>query len=143
MLEVPHVIAGLAIGRIIPNPIISIPVIFLSHFILDQIPHWNPKPTRSALSVLMLDFISAVIIISFFVYKALPNVLQSLLVLTSCIISILPDLVQVPYHFLNIRPRFLEKFVEFQTTHQNHTSFPKGIISQLIIILVGLLIILH
>ncbi len=37
-----HVITGATIGRNVENPALAIAVSFLSHFVLDKIPHWNP-----------------------------------------------------------------------------------------------------
>jgi hypothetical protein len=36
-----HVIAGAIIGAIIPIPAIAIPLAFLSHFVLDALPHFD------------------------------------------------------------------------------------------------------
>src|SRR5665811_640253 len=41
MLTTPHAAAGIAIGAMIGNPILVIPVAIASHFVLDSIPHWQ------------------------------------------------------------------------------------------------------
>lgn len=38
-----HTLTGAVIGAAIPNPIIAIPLAFLSHFVLDAIPHFDGK----------------------------------------------------------------------------------------------------
>lgn len=54
MLSTPHILVGAAIVKAIPNPYISLPLAFLSHFLFDFIPHWDfkialkPKPLLSA-----------------------------------------------------------------------------------------------
>lgn len=44
MLSTPHLLVGAAIVKTIPNPYISLPLAFLSHFALDSIPHWDGSP---------------------------------------------------------------------------------------------------
>src|SRR4030067_1371296 len=44
MLSTPHLLVGAAIARSIPNPAISIPAAFFSHFVLDAAPHWDGSP---------------------------------------------------------------------------------------------------
>jgi len=41
MLETSHVVVGMAIGKYVPNPLLAFVFSFLSHFILDFIPHWD------------------------------------------------------------------------------------------------------
>ncbi|MFH1971517.1 MAG: hypothetical protein ABIJ05_04005, partial [Patescibacteria group bacterium] len=58
MLETPHIIVGAAIASKITNPLLSIPISFVSHFVLEKVPHWNPhlnsetekygKPTKKS-----------------------------------------------------------------------------------------------
>ena len=42
MLETPHVAVAAAIAYKIPDPTISLPLVFVSHFVFDMYPHWNP-----------------------------------------------------------------------------------------------------
>ncbi len=44
MLSTPHLLVGAAIVKVVPNPWISLPLAFLSHFALDTIPHWDGSP---------------------------------------------------------------------------------------------------
>lgn len=44
MLSTPHLLVGAAIVKIVPDPIISLPLAFMSHFALDYIPHWDGSP---------------------------------------------------------------------------------------------------
>lgn len=42
MLSTPHFLVGAAIGSVVPNPVAAFALGFVSHFVLDQIPHWDP-----------------------------------------------------------------------------------------------------
>lgn len=44
MLSTPHLLVGAAIVKTIPNPYVSLPLAFLSHFALDSFPHWDGSP---------------------------------------------------------------------------------------------------
>src|SRR5689334_22534603 len=41
MLVLPHVATGAAIGALVGDPFIAVPLAIASHFILDAIPHWQ------------------------------------------------------------------------------------------------------
>lgn len=43
MLETSHVVVGMTIGKYVPNPFLAFIFAFLSHFILDFIPHWDGR----------------------------------------------------------------------------------------------------
>ncbi|MDP2671243.1 MAG: hypothetical protein Q8P13_02160 [bacterium] len=44
MLSTPHLLIGAALVKAIPNPAISLPAAFASHFVLDATPHWDGSP---------------------------------------------------------------------------------------------------
>lgn len=44
-----HYLTGVAIATIVPNPIIALPLAFISHFILDVLPHFGDKDYRQKL----------------------------------------------------------------------------------------------
>lgn len=41
MLLAPHALVGAAIAATVPNPILGLLLAFLSHFLLDRVPHWE------------------------------------------------------------------------------------------------------
>lgn len=41
MLLAPHILVGAALATSIPNPFLGLLFAFLSHFLLDRIPHWE------------------------------------------------------------------------------------------------------
>lgn len=43
MTAITHVSAGAAIGSFMPHPALSVAAGFLSHLVLDFIPHWDPQ----------------------------------------------------------------------------------------------------
>lgn len=42
MLSTPHLLVGAAVSRLLPHPALALVGGFISHFVLDSIPHWDP-----------------------------------------------------------------------------------------------------
>lgn len=144
MLETPHVFIGAVIASKIPNPFIAIPLAFASHFVMEMIPHWNPhlnsetekfgKPTRRSTAITAIDSTLALVSGSFIAYQALPNVGQAILILACSFAAVLPDVMEGPYFFLKMRTIWIKKWIAFQKSLQNDTTWYWGLATQLITI---------
>lgn len=144
MLETPHVFVGAAIATKIPDPLIAIPLAFVSHFILEMVPHWNPHlnsetekygyPTKRSTAIVVADSSLALISGSLIAYSALPDMGQALTILFACLASVLPDLIEAPYFFLKIKNKLIQKWIVFQKSIQNDTSIIPGLVTQYITI---------
>jgi hypothetical protein len=144
MLETPHVLVGAAIAAKIPNPWIAIPLAFASHFVLETVPHWNPHlntetekyghPTNKSTVVTAIDATTALISGSIIAYTALPNLAQAATILAASFFAVLPDLLEGPYFFLNIRKQWMVRWIKFQKSLQEDTTVFWGLITQLLII---------
>ena len=142
MLETPHVLVGAAIATYIPNPLIAIPLSFASHFVIEFVPHWNPhlnaekkkygKITSRSLKIIIMDSFLALFLGLFFATRVLPNYNHFLTIILSCFASVVPDLIEAPYFFLNINKKFLLKWVAFQKKLQNDANIYWGLATQLI-----------
>lgn len=149
MLETPHVFVGAAIAAKIGNPLLAIPLALASHFVLDQIPHWNPhfytetqkygKPTKKSTSFAVIDLGLAGLSSIGLALMALPNVGSAALIFVCCLVSILPDLVKSPFFFLNLRPKFMKAYVAFERSLQVDISFVPGMITQFAVIFASLM----
>lgn len=144
MLETPHVALGTAIAVAIPNPLISIPLSFASHFILDMTPHWNPHLntetkkygylTNKTLLIIGLDLACAALLVTF-VSKGNINIILA------SFASILPDVVEGPYFLFGWRNKYLDNILRFQISIQANANMFWGIITQILVILGALYII--
>jgi len=151
MLELPHTVVGATIATKIPNPLISLPLAFLSHFLLDLIPHWNPslysetkkfgKPTQRSTQFVVLDTILSLGVGFFIASRALPNINQAIIIVLACFTSVVADVVEGFYFFLGIRTKFLENFIKFQHRYQGKAPIIPGIIIQVVVIFVSFLLI--
>ena len=149
MLETPHVIVGAAIATKVVNPALAIPLAFGSHFILEKVPHWNPhlntevekfgKPTPKSTKIVILDSSIALISGTFIAYQALPDGMLFLTILMASLASILPDLVEAPYFFLNIKSKLIARWIRFQKSLQVDTTPLPGLATQLITIAAALI----
>ena len=148
MLETPHVAMGIAIATKIPNPWVSIPLAFTSHFILERVPHWNPhlntetkkygKPTKKSTIIVAIDVALSLSLGFFVASRALPNSTQYLNILLCSFASVLPDVVEGPYFFLGVRNKFLENWIKLQKSLQVDTKIIPGLLTQSITLLATL-----
>lgn len=148
MLETPHVIVGAAIASHVVHPALAIPLALGSHFILETIPHWNPhlntetekygRPTKQSTILVIVDATAALLIGSYVAYRALPNSALALTILFASFASVLPDLAEAPYFFLGVRGQLIKRWIMFQKKLQVDASVTVGLLTQLIVIGVGL-----
>ena len=144
MLETPHVALGVAIAVAIPNPLISIPLAFVSHFMLDMVPHWNPhintemkkygKLTNPTFFIIGVDLTLA-LILTIVVAKSNPYIYLA------SFMSILPDIAEGPYFLFGWRNKYLDKILKFQVSIQAKANMFWGLLTQILIILGALYII--
>jgi hypothetical protein len=152
MLELPHVAVGAAIATKVGHPLLAIPLSFASHFVLDQIPHWNPHfytetqkfghPKKNSTLFALVDIGSAVVLGSVIALAALPNTGLALTILGCSLVSIAPDLIKSPYFFLKFRPKWLRDYVKFERSIQADTNFMAGMFTQALVVIASLLWIL-
>ena len=101
MLSTPHILVGGAIVKIIPNPIISLPLAILSHFLFDFIPHWDfkitlkPRPLMAAL----IDYVFGLALL----YAVSSDQLNQLLIMFGGIGATGPDFLMGGARVLNIK----------------------------------------
>lgn len=164
-----HFITGAAITKLIPNKLIAYPLAFLSHFLLDALPHtdyslrgissgWKKKNFYESISSLILDTLFG---IAFIIIWAMAfdnfNVNTALI---GGFLGILPDFLNlISYLFHNknfllfIKGHPLTDLEEFKTKTQNryyrfhhwvHNKFEPpnsiGVITQIIIFLAALIV---
>jgi hypothetical protein len=150
MLELPHTLVGATIATKIPNPLISLPLAFFSHFLLDLLPHWNPslysetkkfgKPTPKSTLIVAIDTILSLGAGFFLAYQVLPNLTQAVVIILACFLAVVVDVIEGFYFFFGVRGKFLENLIEFQHRYQGKASLIPGLITQGIVILFTYLI---
>ena len=145
MLETPHVIVAAAIASKVGNPFLAIPLAFGSHFILDGIPHWNPRITTEmkkdgklsnfSKKIIFTDVALSLISGFYIASLSLPDNIRFITVLFSCFAAIIPDLIEAPYYLWGKKTDFvLKKWVPFKKSLQADASPIPGILSQILVI---------
>jgi len=144
-----HLFVGAAIGKAVGNVYITIPVAMISHYLLDAIPHYNPKPVKSFretglggankkdLILKALEPLIGVSLLSFLIY--LNNSPTPVMVIGG-FFGWLPDLLTfLEWKYgINCCPIL----VRFEKTVHRHAPFVTGILSQAIILLLATIYIL-
>jgi hypothetical protein len=143
MLEFAHALTGAVIGAKVSSPLAILPLAFVSHFLADLLPHWNPnlKMTKkkegpfylpsSTVFLIVIDSLTGLFLGLFLAFRALPDFNRALLVVTGAFLSILPDLAEAPYFFLGHKSRFVSHLIKFQKDHQWKVSFLPGLLFQI------------
>jgi hypothetical protein len=148
VLETPHVIVGAAIAFKITNPLLALPLALGSHFVLDMTPHWNPhlnsetkkfgKPTKRSVNIVIADVCISLIAGFVIASKALPNSARALTILAACFLSVLPDVIEAPYFFLDKKYPLIKKWIKFQTSIQANAPIVPGLATQILVILAAI-----
>jgi len=150
MLLMPHTLAGIAIAASVPNPIISIPLSIIMHFVGDMIPHWDLYDKRTDERTgwvdlgIMLDLVLGVAFGIFFTLYSLwilHNTSLALNILACGIFSVLPDAIMAPALYIKNPPKISKIMFGIQKKLHNHTALPYGLITQLLVVLLCLLLI--
>jgi hypothetical protein len=130
-------VAGL-IAQKIPSPLISYPLIFLSHHLMDFVPHWdtgtgvrsNQKSKRDAIIHTIYDLAIAATLFYLVFQKPLGNTI-SWKMWGAAFVAILPDLIEAPALFLNIKPFPINYLEKFHMKLHKRLNFPWGLVTQL------------
>ena len=145
MLATSHALAAGVILKTVPDPRISLPLAFASHFLLDLIPHWdfitdrgnhnNSSTLAGEKDRLKLTFLAGGDVLlgvglTIWLFQSLN---PSLLFLT-IIFAQLPDWLEMPYYFwgLNFAPSIWAK--KFQRKIHSRLPLPWGLLTQVAII---------
>ena len=153
MFLTPHVVAGVAIGSAIYNPVLAIPLAFLSHFFLDAVPHWDniglgllekyyKRVSAKTFRIILLDALVALSFVLFFVYWSLPDYGVAVTISFSALAAILPDVYYIPLAFFGKGWGWVMWVVKLQSKIQSSLKVPIafGLSIQAFLIVVCLLV---
>lgn len=137
MLCTTHALTGGLIITKVGNPFFSLPLILLTHYIMDAIPHWDfgtklRKRGRLKTAILGIAELAFALIVSWFLFqKSQPF---SLLLWAGIFLSLAPDFADSPYRFLGLNLPFSKQLYRLHHRfHKKHVFF-WGLLPQVIII---------
>jgi len=146
MLSIAHGPTGAFIASKIPNPFISIPLVLLSHYIEDRIPHWDVgqglsgwKKTRKAafLQELFFDFPLSILLVYLIFQINRPLNWQ---VWLGWFVGLLPDFLEFPILFLDMKFTPIKQLaVLHKWIHRSTPNKFWGLLPQVLVILLIIL----
>lgn len=151
MISLPHTIVGATIATKIGNPALSLPLAFLSHLVLDLVPHWNPRIYKEmnhkgqvscrSRKIILADGLSALFAGTFLALRFYPDLIRVAAILVACFLAVLPDLAEAPYFFAGSRNKHLLAYINLHRRFQLNGPFWLGISTQVVTIFICLLLI--
>lgn len=142
MLSIAHATTGALIAAKIHNPLISIPLIFISHYLEDAVPHWDVgqgltkklKRKKSAfLQELIIDLPASAILVYLFFQHGQTSI--NYYAWFGWFVGLLPDFLEFPHLFLNWHFFPIEQLAKLHKYF--HNSIPdkvRGLIPQALVI---------
>lgn len=147
MTATAHALVSGAIAAAIGNPTVALPLAFVSHFLMDAVPHWDigtnwrARSKRNTGAIAIADTIIGFSLTYFmFAGKADPTVL-----LAAMVAGNLPDWLEAPYYIFfarqnthepSDRASFWEKLTYgiYKIENMFHTKaqFPFGVVTQIV-----------
>jgi len=119
MILLAHVTTGAVIGLKFQDPTLVILLSFISHFVLDRLPHWNydvPKTAKSDAFLTMLpDIIPTILVYAVFI-ASYPE--QWLIISLGVTFAILPDFISLGWYIPKIK-KIILPFLKFHKFIQN------------------------
>ena len=141
MLSISHSLTGAFIATHVPNPLLSVPLIFAAHYLEDWIPHWDigtglSNGTRAKSTAMKLEVIDLIITFGLvFWFWQLGHVAINYYAWMGAGIGIIPDFLEAPRNFLKWEPKPIKYFNEVHGFfHHSTPSKIFGLIPQAIIV---------
>lgn len=149
MLETPHVLVGIALAIKTGNPAVAIPASFVSHFILDHIPHWNPhinteikkygKLTVQTKTLIAIDTTVAISAAAVFAFSYINSDLtMSATILLAAFAAMLPDILEAPYFLFGFKNKTIDWWIKTQKAIQSDANIFWGNLTQVLTIVASL-----
>lgn len=135
MLSISHAVTGAFIAVKVTNPALAIPLILLSHYLEDAIPHWDvgtgmSKGLKSPTLALRHEFVDLALA-GIFVILMYPHLEFRIwdfefwrqAPIWGALLGLLPDFLEAPRNFLKYEPVWLRPINRFH--HSFHHSIPR------------------
>ena len=142
MLAVSHALIGASIAKLVPNPIIGIPLSLASHFLGDLTPHWDMrtrKTTRSIKQVVFLSLTDAFIGYALGFWLFYPQV-APIYLMAMMFAAQFPDWLEAPFHVFSWNFPPFSSIKRLQSKLHYKMDLPWGLVIQLAIALAFVLI---
>lgn len=98
MTGINHAVTGAVVAAAIKQPALALPAAFLSHFVIDSLPHWNywvPSQRRFRKWVIFSDMLLSLVLLGAVAFSLVG--VDWWVVLLGGLLAISPDLMWLPY----------------------------------------------
>jgi len=106
MTGLSHAATGIAIAVAVPHAVFALPLAFVSHFVLDKLPHWGSEHLHGGHAkfrrIILLDTVAGV---AFVVFMMLAMPQHALLIALAAMAATAPDLMWLPNFIRQARGR--------------------------------------
>lgn len=143
-----HSIVAAAIVSKVSNPVVGLPLVLVSHFVFDKLPHWDvmtnkDKNREQIIQGTVVDIVLGFVSAGIFFFVIRPG-LNPAYFFSAVTLSQLPDWLEAPYvlpHIKNPVSTFAYSFQHFvhDLWFDARLEAPWGIVTQAIVCLVFLL----
>ena len=147
MLSISHSLTGAFIATKLPSPFLFIPLIFLSHYLEDWIPHWDMgtglssgKRSRRAALLLEVGELALTFSLVYWFWQAGTGVLNST-AWAGAFVGLVPDFLEAPRNFLKWEPQLIKPLNQIHGFfHHSTPNMAFGLVPQvLVVVMVALL----
>ena len=145
MLSTPHLLVGAAIVKSIPNPAISLPAAFFSHFLLDAVPHWDGSPEAPFSKKIIGGAIADYLFGASLIFLLTKGDTGQTLILFGAFLGTLPDFILAfSRHFITEIEKIpiLKRFNAYHSNIQISVRFSRGVLTAFATCLVALIILI-
>jgi hypothetical protein len=141
MLSISHSLTGALIATKLPHPLLYIPVIFLSHYLEDWIPHWDVgtglssgKRKRSTALILELGELVITIGLVYWFWRQASTDIQTQAWI-GAFVGLIPDFMEAPRNFLRWEPAIVKPFNRVHALfHHSTPNLVFGLVPQIIVV---------
>lgn len=141
MLSISHSLTGAFIATKLPSPLLYIPLIFLSHYLEDWIPHWDvgtglSSGKRSKKTALILEFIELAITIGlvYWFWQAGASSLNQTAWI-GAFTGLVPDFLEAPRNFLKWEPALIKPLNTIHGAfHHSTPNMAFGLLPQFVVV---------
>ncbi|MDP4031219.1 MAG: hypothetical protein Q8P47_02940 [Candidatus Beckwithbacteria bacterium] len=142
MLDASHAVIGASLAKLVPNPVLGLPLALGLHFVGDLVPHWDLRTRhvkRSKLTTIALSLTDAGIgyALGWWLFnQTVPWPYLALMMF----ISQLPDWIEAPYHIFDWKFPPFSSIKHLQSRLHRKLDLPWGLIWQGLIVLLFIVI---
>ena len=141
MLSISHSLTGAFIATKVPSPLVSIPLIFASHYLQDWIPHWDVgtglssgKRKKSSAIILELGELVITVGLVYFFWQHGKSEVQWH-VWFGAFVGLIPDFLEAPRNFLKWEPGIIKPLNKLHGMFHHSTHHKLfGLLPQIVVV---------